>query len=140
MLSGKRPGTRSKKRKIDWEEVSQALHSTTARCVYSLIAGTAVLCLLLMVAITPKRYDLKVGSISPATITASKEVIDEIATRQQQDAAAAAVDPTYIYKEDVSGLVMDDLNAILKQVSGVQQYGQAILDDNCGDDALARKQ
>ena len=140
MLSGKRPGTRSKKRKIDWEEVSQALHSTTARCVYSLIAGTAVLCLLLMVAITPKRYDLKVGSISPATITASKEVIDEIATRQQQDAAAAAVDPTYIYKEDVSGLVMDDLNAILKQVSSVQQYGQAILDDNCGDDALARKQ
>lgn len=140
MLSGKRSGTRNKKKKIDWEKVSQALHSTAAQCVYALVAGTAVLCLLLMVAITPKKYDLKVGSISPATITASKEVVDEIATRQQQDAAAAAVDPTYIYKEDVAGLVMEELNAILKQVSAVQAYGQSILDENCGDDPVGRKQ
>ena len=128
----------SKKRKINWEAISDALHSTTAQCVYVLIAGTAVLCLLLMIAITPKRYDLRVGSISPATITASKEVEDEIATRQQEEAAANAVDPTYIFKEDVASQVMADLRAILKQVYAVQAYGESILSEKCGMDVLAR--
>lgn len=132
----KRPS--SKKKKINWEAISEALHSTTAQCVYVLIAGTAVLCLLLMIAITPKRYDLRVGSISPATITASKEVVDEIATRQQQEAAANNVDPTYIFKEDVASLVMTDLRAILKQVYAVQAYGESVLSEKCGMDVLAR--
>jgi|GEM_PF-4073017 len=75
-----------KKKKWSWEDLSRALHSSTAQCVYIFLAGTAVLCLLLMLAVTPQRYNLKVGDIAPNTITASKDVVDEISTTRQQGA------------------------------------------------------
>ena len=55
MIRGKRS---PKKKKWSWEDLSRALHSSTAQCVYIFLAGTAVLCLLLMLAVTPQRYNL----------------------------------------------------------------------------------
>ena len=83
-----------KKKKWSWEDLSRALHSSTAQCVYIFLAGTAVLCLLLMLAVTPQRYNLKVGDIAPNTITASKDVVDELSTEQRRREAAAQVTPT----------------------------------------------
>ena len=67
MMHGKRPA--HKNQPLTWENVLQALRSRTAHCVYILLCCTAVLCVLFFLAITPQRYDLKVGDISPATIT-----------------------------------------------------------------------
>lgn len=114
-----------KKKKWSWEDLSRALHSSTAQCVYIFLAGTAVLCLLLMLAVTPQRYNLKVGDIAPNTITASKDVVDEISTTRQQEAAAASVEPTYVYKEGISAEVMQDLQSVLTQATAVQKYGPA---------------
>ena len=86
MIRGKRS---PKKKKWSWEDLSRALHSSTAQCVYIFLVGTAVLCLLLMLAVTPQRYNLKVGDIAPNTITASKDVVDEISTTRQQQCIAA---------------------------------------------------
>ena len=44
-----------KKKKWSWEDLSRALHSSKAQCVYIFLAGTAVLCLLLRMAVTPQR-------------------------------------------------------------------------------------
>ena len=136
MIRGKRS---PKKRKWSWEDLSRALHSSTAQCVYIFLAGTAVLCLLLMLAVTPQRYNLKVGDIAPNTITASKDVVDEISTARQQEAAAAAVEPTYVYKEGISAEVMQNLQSVLAQATAVQKYGQRVLETAAPDDRQKQK-
>ena len=127
-----------KKKKWSWEDLSRALHSSTAQCVYIFLAGTAVLCLLLMLAVTPQRYNLKVGDIAPTTITASKDVVDEISTTRQQE-AAASVEPTYVYKEGISAEVMQDLQSVLTQATAVQKYGQRVLQTVAPDDQQKQK-
>lgn len=136
MIRGKRS---PKKKKWSWEDLSRALHSSTAQCVYIFLAGTAVLCLLLMLAVTPQRYDLKVGDIAPNTITASKDVVDEISTARQQEAAAASVEPTYVYKEGISAEVMQNLQSVLAQATAVQKYGQRVLEAAAPDDRQKQK-
>ena len=117
------PGKRTirKKKQLSWEAVGHSLRSRTAQCVYVILAGAVILCILFMAAITPQRYDLKVGDISHTTITASKDVVDEISTARQRETAANQVEPSYIFKEDVAGQVMQDLATVLAQVSAVQQ-------------------
>ena len=136
MIRGKRS---PKKKKWSWEDLSRALHSSTAQCVYIFLTGTAVLCLLLMLAVTPQRYNLKVGDIAPNTITASKDVVDEISTARQQEAAAAAVEPTYVYKEGISAEVMQNLQSVLAQATAVQKYGQRVLETAAPDDRQKQK-
>ncbi|MDD3335900.1 MAG: HDIG domain-containing protein [Eubacteriales bacterium] len=126
MLSNKR---NSKKNKgLTWEGVSQALHSRTAQCVYVYLLGSVLLSALLLTAITPQRYNLAVGDIAHTTITASKDVVDEISTARQREIAAAGVEPTYLYKEGVSAEVMQNLDAVLKQIGAVQEYGRKVLE------------
>ena len=97
MMHGKHPAR--KNQRLSWENVMQALRSKTAHCVYVLLCCTLALCALFLLAITPQRYDLKVGEISPTTITASKDGVDEISTTRQRDLAAQQVEPTYIFKD-----------------------------------------
>lgn len=123
-----------KKKPFSWEAVGHSLRSRTAQCAYVVLAGAVVLCILFMAAITPQRYDLKVGDISHTTITASKDVVDEISTARQREAAANQVEPSYIFKEDVAGQVMQDLATVLAQVNAVQQYGRRVLEQYAPDD------
>ena len=64
---------------------------------------TTVLCACLFcLAISPVRYDLRVGMVPNVTIAATKDVVDQAATEKSRAAAAAAVSPTYMYQEGVS--------------------------------------
>ena len=137
MMHGKHPGRKSQR--LSWENIMQAMRSKTAHCVYVLLLCTLVLCALFLLAITPQRYDLKVGDISPATITASKDVVDELSTTRQREAAAQQVEPSYIFKEDVAGEVKQNLTTILTQASAVQQYGSKLVTQLYPDDAEAQK-
>ncbi|MBR6569300.1 MAG: HDIG domain-containing protein, partial [Clostridia bacterium] len=112
------------------DRVVQALRSRRARCCYVLLVCTVLLCSMFLLAISPQRYDLKVGDISHTTITASKDVVDEITTTRQREEAAKAVEPTYIFKDDVAGKVVSDLKTVLAQVRAVQQYGSKQLEKN----------
>ncbi len=119
-----------KNARLNWDAFTQALRSVPARCTYVLLICTVVLCAMFLLAITPQRYDLKVGDISHTTITASKDVVDEISTARQREEAAKAVEPTYVFKEDVAAQVNQELNTVLTQVSAVQQYGSKLLAQN----------
>ncbi|MCL2545352.1 MAG: hypothetical protein FWE77_05475, partial [Clostridia bacterium] len=52
---------------------------------------TALIALLCITVVSPERYDLRAGDIAKKTITASKDVVDEVTTRQRQEAAANQV-------------------------------------------------
>ena len=133
MMQSKR--TIRKKKALSWEVVGHALRSRAAQCAYVVLAGAVILCILFMVAITPQRYDLKVGDIAPATITASKDVVDEISTARQRESAANQVEPTYVYKDSVADEVMADLASVLAQANAVQQYGRRVLEQFAPGDA-----
>ena len=99
------------------------LHSVDARCVLVVLAGSLVLYLLFAAASAPERYNLTVGSISHNTITATKDVVDELTTEARRQAAADAVEPSYHLKEGASEEVLNTLAAIFDELRTVQQYG-----------------
>jgi len=134
-----KPGKRSarKQKQLTWEVMAQSLRSRTARCVYVLLVCALVLCAFFFLSIAPQRYDLKVGDISHATITASKDVVDEISTARQREEAAKKVEPSYLFKENVAGEVQQHLKLILSQVTAVQQYGEKVLEQALPGDPAA---
>ena len=74
-----------------WEELKDFLHSVRALRLLICVLGTLMLAVIFEVAIVPVRYDLRVGMVPTHTISATKDVVDEISTEKQRLAAAAAV-------------------------------------------------
>ena len=99
------------------------LHGVEAKCVLTVLLGTLALYMIFSLASAPQRYSLRVGSISHQTITATKDVVDEITTRERREAAANAVEPSYHPKEGASEAVMESLSRLFDELRTVQQYG-----------------
>ena len=99
------------------------IHTAGAKCALIVAVSTIILLVAFCLACAPKRYDLSVHAISRYTITATKDVVDEITTEERRKAAAAAVEPTYHLQEGVSDDVIANLNAIFDELRTVQQYG-----------------
>lgn len=138
MMPKKHPNAH-KKNPFDWNSFVKSMRSMTAKCWYVIIVGAVALLAMFLVAITPERYNLKVGDISHTTITASKDVVDEISTSRQREDAARQVEPTYVYKENVALEVSQNLTNVLTQVNAVQQYGNKLLEQQAPDSAQAKK-
>ena len=99
-------------RKIPLSEVNNLLRT-------ALIAvGTYLLLfVLLSAAVTPQRYDIRVGMPADATIYASEDVVDTVTTAQLRDAAAAQVDVSYkSVDESVTTQVTNDLSALFERL------------------------
>ncbi|MCL2545179.1 MAG: HDIG domain-containing protein, partial [Clostridia bacterium] len=73
-----------------------------------------------------ERYDLRAGDIAKKTITASKDVVDEVTTRQRQEAAANQVHVVSYKNETVAGEVIRSLYAAGNELRAVRQFGQDI--------------
>lgn len=140
-MTPKKRATNGRGRKPQWSPAALLLRlrSIGAQCWYVIGAGTLVLAGLFWFAITPERYDLEAGDISYTTITASKDVVDEIATERNRDEAAHGVEPTYLYKEGVTADVMHLLTSVLTQANTVQQYGAATLEQHAPGDLHKQK-
>ena len=116
--SGEKPGL--------WARFTAAVRRANAHSTLLIaLFGIAALALL-YAAITPIRYDLRVGSVSRHTITAPRDVEDTLATEEKRRAAASAVEPTYIFKEGASEEVLQNLATVFTELRTVQQYGLTI--------------
>ncbi len=93
-----------------------------------LAAGMVIILMTTLLSISPKRYRLSVGMVPTATIFATKDVVDEISTQSARALAAAAVTPTYKFDASVTDQVLEDLDALLAQLSAVRQYAQTLTD------------
>ena len=80
------------------------IDSLSLRVQQGLFAAATYLILLAicLLAISPEQYDLSVGDVAPKTITASKDIVDEITTERRRQAAADAVSP----KDSASACIM----------------------------------
>lgn len=89
----------------------------------------SVLCLVIfIVTITPKRYNLYVGMVPNQTIAANKDVVDEITTTRNREAAAQAVTPIYHYQDGITEMVMQSLDNVYAQLLDVRQYALSLPD------------
>ena len=86
----------------------------------------AALLLICFMAISPEQYDLSVGDVSPQTITASRDIVDEITTERRRQQASDAVSPVYFKDDTVSDTVMADLDAAFSELRAVRELGAQI--------------
>ena len=105
-------------------------HGIEARCALVVLLGGLLLFGMFSLASAPQRYSLSVGSISHHTITATKDVVDEITTAERRTAAANAVEPSYHLKEGASEEVMSSLEKLFDELRTVQQYGLTLRGEN----------
>ena len=105
------------------------LRSVEAKCALTIALGSLVLLVLFAAASAPQRYSLKVGTISHQTITATKDVVDQLTTEERRKAAANAVEPTYHLQEGASETVMADLHNLFNELRTVQQYGLTLREE-----------
>ena len=86
---------------------------------------TAVICAF---AITPVRYNISIGMVPTQTITATRDVVDEVTTESLRVEAENKTQPTYITQEGVMDEVLADLGTIYTQMDSAIQYSET-LDD-----------
>ena len=102
------------------------LHSSSSVC-FLMIFGTFIIILGLFYCVcTPKKYDLRVGTISHVTIKATKDVEDAVATEDLRNAAADTVQPNYQFEPGVKEEVLDQMAGAFQELREIQQYGLAL--------------
>lgn len=111
------------KKRASFKGVKGWLHSVEARCALIFLLGSLALLAMFCAASAPERYKLEVGSISHTTITATKDVVDELTTETRRNAAANAVEPSYHLQVGASEEVLAALDMIFDEMRTVQQYG-----------------
>ena len=129
-MMARRQGGRKKKERTGVKQVIAALKTPAAKCVFTAVLGTVILAGMFCFAIAPERYNLRVGAIAFKTITASKDVVDELTTQRRRDDAAAQVEPSYHPQDGVTDTVMADLRTVFDGLRKVQQYGQTLITNN----------
>ena len=128
--------TDSPNEKKSLRSIFQKLFGAKQRRAFLLFLAATVLiyCFYLFIC-APKRYDLKVGSIAHETITATKDVVDEVATDEKRNSAASSVEPTYHFQEGIAEQVVSDLDTLFCELRLIQQYGLTLRD---GDETPAQ--
>lgn len=112
----------SPKKSVTW------IDSLSHRVRLVLFAALTYLVLLLIcfLTISPEQYDLSVGDVAPKTITASRDIVDEITTNRRRQQAADAVSPVYFKDDTVSDAVMADMDAAFSELRAVRELGAQI--------------
>ena len=106
------------------------LHSSSSKCAALLFGTFLILLVLFFLVCAPRKYDLRVGSISHVTVNAPKDIIDEVTTEEKRAAAEATVEPTYRFQQGVKEEVLSSLDDTFNELRTIQQYGVTLKDDD----------
>ena len=100
--------------------------SLRVRQVLFALTTYVLLLLICFLTIAPEQYDLSVGDVAPKTITASRDVIDEITTGRRRQQAADAVSPVYYKDDSIADAVMADMESAFSELRAVRELGAQI--------------
>ena len=106
------------------------LHSPSCKCALLLFGTFLILLALFFFICAPRKYDLRVGSISHVTVDAPKDVVDEVTTEEKRAAAEATVEPTYRFQQGVKEEVLTSLDNTFNELRTIQQYGVTLKNDD----------
>ena len=119
-----------KKNKPEKHLFREWLHSSSSICSLLIFGAFLIILSIFFCVCTPIKYDLRVGSISHATIDAPKDVIDEVSTEEKRNAAAEQVEPTYRFQQGVKEEVLSSLDTAFQEMRTIQQYGLTLRDND----------
>ena len=105
------------------------IHSS-CKCTLLLFGTFLILLALFFFICAPRKYDLRVGSISHVTVEAPKDVVDEVTTEEKRAAAEATVEPTYRFQQGVKEEVLTSLENTFNELRTIQQYGVTLKNDD----------
>lgn len=108
------------------KRINKIWHSRVWMTVIVVVICYILLTLGMILATSPERYNLTVGDISSKTITATKDVIDEISTEQKRERAAETVQPSYKEDEEAVQQVLSQLDSIFAEFELVRAYGEGL--------------
>ena len=106
-------------------EFFNGLSLRVQQILYALITYGLLLVICLL-AVSPEQYDLNVGDVAPKTITASKDIIDEITTERRRQMASNAVSPVYYKDDTISDTVLADMESVFSELRAVRELGAQI--------------
>ncbi len=130
-MSEKTDNKMKKSKSHDVEKTIYAwLKSNGFKCFIMDFFAIAIILILFFLVCVPKKYDLKVGSISHDTINAPKDVVDEVTTQERRNAASSLVEPTYHFQQGVKEEVLSSLDQMFGELRTIQQYGITIREEN----------
>lgn len=120
----------SKSSKAEKHPFRDWLHSSSSICSLLIFGAFLIVLIVFFCVCTPIKYDLRVGSISHATIDAPKDVIDEVTTEEKRNAVAEQVEPTYRFQQGVKEEVLSSLDTAFQEMRTIQQYGLTLRDND----------
>ncbi len=120
----------SKSSKAEKHPFRDWLHSSSSICSLLIFGAFLIVLIVFFCVCTPIKYDLRVGSISHATIDAPKDVIDEVTTEEKRNAVAEQVEPAYRFQQGVKEEVLSSLDTAFQEMRTIQQYGLTLRDDD----------
>ena len=109
--------------KVNRHRMGEWLHSSSSKCVLLVLITFFIILAIYLCVCTPRKYDLRVGSISHVTVDATKDVVDEVTTEEKRNAAADMVVPTYRFQQGVKEEVLASLSEVFQELRTIQQYG-----------------
>ena len=109
--------TAEKRSLHDW------IHSSSSICTLMILTTFLIIIAIFFCVCTPRKYDLRVGSISHVTVDATKDIVDEVTTEEKRNAAAETVEPTYRFQQGVKEEVLTSLENAFQELRTIQQYG-----------------
>ena len=110
-------------KKPNLHRIREWLHSSSSICALLVFISFLIILGIYLCVCTPRKYDLRVGSISHVTVDATKDVVDEVTTAEKRNAAADTVVPTYRFQQGVKEEVLASLSDIFQELRTIQQYG-----------------
>lgn len=117
----------TQKEKKSARRMRQIIRNRRAASVLLFAIAYAAVLAMSMASIAPERYSLNVGDVAKQTITASKDVVDEVTTEQRRQAAAEQAQPVYYKDEGVSEIVLADFEKAFEEFYAVQALGESLM-------------
>ena len=110
--------------------VKDFIHSSSFKCTLLIFGAFLVILAFFFCVSTPRKYDLKIGSISHVTINATKDIVDEVTTEEKRNTAADLVEPSYRFQQGVKEEVLSSLDNTFNELRTIQQYGLTLRTDH----------
>ncbi len=110
-------------KKVNRHRIREWIHSSSCVCALLVFLTFLIILAVFLCVCTPRKYDLRVGSISHVTVDATKDVVDEVTTEEKRIAAADTVVPTYRFQQGVKEEVLASLAEVFQELRTIQQYG-----------------
>lgn len=105
-------------------------HSSSSTCTILLVGSFLIIYVLFFLICTPKKYDLRIGTISHVTVDATKDIVDEVTTEDKRNAASDLVEPTYRFQQGIKEEVLISLSEAFQELRKIQQYGLTLRSDD----------